>query len=264
MIDVEWSEWVPFARALAVAPRVPGVYMAREGEAGAVVYIGMAGERSGGGRPQGIRGRLSIYASGKGLASGLGEAVFDRALADPDWVRIRLRELETDGPRRAKQWGIEAFVRADLHVRWTTTSDRASAASLEEQLVRRAGSSLWNKASARLTTFAQHAMVPPAANVAAERVASSGDAMTQRVTTADLSTGQIRIPIAHKIWFPEGPQRLVIVLRGEAVACSWNPRLGPDRQRSGVLRPPPEVLRRLVTVDERLHLAIGDEHISLT
>jgi hypothetical protein len=38
----------------------------------------MAGERRG----QGIRGRLNVYGSGKALASGLGEAVMDRALAD--------------------------------------------------------------------------------------------------------------------------------------------------------------------------------------
>lgn len=45
--DVEWSEWVLFSEALATAPRVPGVYMAREGEAREIVYIGMVGERSG-------------------------------------------------------------------------------------------------------------------------------------------------------------------------------------------------------------------------
>lgn len=144
-----WSDWVPFAEALATAPRQPGVYMAREGVDGEVVYIGMAGKRAGSGRPQGLRGRLAIYTSGKALASGLGEAVFDRALADPDWVQARLHELDTTGPRRAKQWGIQAFVRADLHIRWTTTPDRATAAALEDELVRQSGASLWNRASGR-------------------------------------------------------------------------------------------------------------------
>ena len=51
MIELEWSDWIPFAEGLAIAPRVPGVYMAREGATDAVVYIGMAGERSGGGKP---------------------------------------------------------------------------------------------------------------------------------------------------------------------------------------------------------------------
>lgn len=152
--DVVWSEWMPFAEAIVAAPRLPGVYQAREGSAGEVIYIGMAGERTGGGTPQGIRGRLRVYASGKGLATGLGEAVFDRALADPIWVRTRLDELNTSGPRRAKQWGIAAFARADLHVRWTVTGDRATAAALEDRLVAEAGATLWNRASLKLAATA--------------------------------------------------------------------------------------------------------------
>ena len=74
-----WSPWVPFAEALDVAPREPGVYVVREGRAGPIVYVGMAGERRG----SGLRGRLRVYASGKALTSGLGEAVADRAFADP-------------------------------------------------------------------------------------------------------------------------------------------------------------------------------------
>lgn len=84
-----------------MAPLVPGVYMAREGTAGPIVYVGMAGERAGRtgtGTPKGLRGRLGVYASGKGLASGLGEAVMDRALADPGWLRERLTEVESGEP----------------------------------------------------------------------------------------------------------------------------------------------------------------------
>lgn len=259
--EVEWSEWIPFAEALATAPRMPGVYMAREGETGAVVYIGMAGERSGGGKPQGIRGRPSIYVSGKGLASGLGEAVFDRALADPEWVRARLLELETTGPRRAKHWGIEAFTRADLHIRWTTTADKATAAALEDQLVRQAGGTLWNKASARLVTLSG----PPAQNddssVAPLRPVAG--ALTQRVTMSDLAAGQIRIPIGHKAAFPPEPQQVTVVLRGETVSCGWNPQLGPDKERSGRLRPPGEALRRLVAPEENLTITSDGEQIEL-
>jgi len=68
--DVVWSGWVPFAEAIIAAPRLPGVYRAREGSVGEVIYIGMAGERTGGGKPQGIRGRLRVYASGKGWRPG--------------------------------------------------------------------------------------------------------------------------------------------------------------------------------------------------
>lgn len=72
-----WSEWVPLADA--EVPQMPGVYLAKRGAAGPLVYVGTAGERQG----EGLRGRLRRYTSGKALASGLGEAVFDLALADP-------------------------------------------------------------------------------------------------------------------------------------------------------------------------------------
>lgn len=123
----EWSPWMSFAEALARAPRDPGVYMAREGRGGPIVYVGMAGERRG----QGIRGRLRVYASGKALTSGLGEAVADRAFADPAWLRQRLAEATAGSPRRAIEWGREAFLRADLYVRWATTADKVSASELE-------------------------------------------------------------------------------------------------------------------------------------
>jgi len=137
----KWSPWMSFGEeALACAPRDPGVYMAREGRGGPIVYVGHAGERRG----QGIRGRLKFYASGKGLTSGLGEAVADRALADPAWLRQRLAEATDGSPRRAIEWGREAFLRADLYVRWATTADKASASALE----RHGGAvcpELWNR-----------------------------------------------------------------------------------------------------------------------
>ncbi len=84
------------------------------------------------------------------------------------------------------------------------------------------------------------------------------------VTDSDLAAGQIRIPIAHKGPFPvERRQQLAVALRGEQVVCRWNPQLGPDKERTGLLRPPAEVLRRLAPVDERLAIAISDRTIAL-
>lgn len=138
----DWSDWVPFAEALATAPRQPGVYLAREGVTGNVVYIGMAGERNG----KGLRGRLAVYTAGKALASGLGEAVFDRALADGDWLRRRIEDLDAGHPARAKEWGRLAFARAELEVRWATTADKPSAAALERSCLDvMVASSLWNR-----------------------------------------------------------------------------------------------------------------------
>lgn len=123
----EWSNWLALADALVAAPRQPGVYLARESNTGVLVYVGMAGERRG----QGIRGRLRVYTSGKALASGLGEAVMDRALSDEAWIAARLDDLRAGQPARAKQWGQLAFERADLEVCWATAADRDEAIALE-------------------------------------------------------------------------------------------------------------------------------------
>lgn len=139
----EWSTWLPFVEAAAAAPRLPGVYMARQGAAGELVYVGMAGERRG----QGIRGRLTVYRRGKGAVSGLGEAVLDRALADAEFVEGRLDELLAGRPKRAAVWAQDAFGWADLHVRWAVTSSRPEAAALERAVLDAAHAMpLWNRA----------------------------------------------------------------------------------------------------------------------
>lgn len=137
-----WSAWVPLPEAAATAPLNPGVYMAREGADGAVVYVGMAGERRG----RGIRGRLSVYSRGKAVVSGLGEAAMDRALADPEWIRERLADVEAGRPERAAAWGRLALRRANLHLRWATVPDRAEALALESAVLDAFRSAdLWNR-----------------------------------------------------------------------------------------------------------------------
>jgi hypothetical protein len=133
----EWSPWLPFDDALAGAPREPGVYALREPFTGVVRYVGMAGERAGSGRAQGLRGRLSAYGTGKGAISGFGEAALDRALADPDWVERRLRHLRTRGPERARDWVRDAVLRLGLEVSWSVCVDRSDALYLERQVVAR-------------------------------------------------------------------------------------------------------------------------------
>jgi len=116
--------------------------MAREGADGAVVYVGMAGERRG----HGIRGRLAVYSSGKGAVSGLGEAAMDRAVADVEFLQARLAEVEAGQPARVKAWAQMAIERADLHVRWATTSDRQAAMNLERAILSALiETKLWNR-----------------------------------------------------------------------------------------------------------------------
>lgn len=145
----DWSEWTPLVDALEVAPREPGVYMAREGAEGPIVYVGSAGPRAGRNgdkKPQGIRGRLRVYTTGRALTSGLGEALADRALADAAFVRQRLAEVEAGNPKRARDWGRDTVTRANLYLRWTTTPDKRTAEALEAScgaLLQTSG--LWNR-----------------------------------------------------------------------------------------------------------------------
>lgn len=61
-------------------------------------------------------------------------------------------------------------------------------------------------------------------------------AVTQIVTEADLSSGTVRVPRASKGLFPETKGRINVELRGEDLgARRWDPRVGPDRERSGVI-----------------------------
>lgn len=143
----DWSPWVLFTDAVDAAPREPGVYLARQ--AAEIIYVGMAGPRDRGGKsaPKGLRGRLAFYASGKALASGLGEAVFSRALADPSWLRARLHEVEAGQPASLRDWGRQAFELAGLEIQWATTADRQQALDLERQVIAalRDTGLLWNQ-----------------------------------------------------------------------------------------------------------------------
>jgi hypothetical protein len=131
----DWSPWAPFAIALVEAPRLPGVYLLRDPRDHVIRYVGMAGERAGSGRPQGLYGRLTVYRTGKGAVSGFGEAALDRALADPDWIASKLEHLRATGPQRAKEWARDAINRLAPEVSWATCADGPDARHLEVQVV---------------------------------------------------------------------------------------------------------------------------------
>jgi hypothetical protein len=137
-----WSAWLPFARAVTLAPKTPGVYLARQGMAGGLVYVGKSGER----KRMGLRGALLILAQGQAATSGLGEAALDRALADRDWVHDRLVEIDAGRPRRATAWAREAIRRADLYLCWHGTGSEPEATRLERAVLAEvADRQLWNR-----------------------------------------------------------------------------------------------------------------------
>jgi hypothetical protein len=144
-----WSDWEPFSAGVATVPRQPGVYLFAV--RGQIVYVGMAGERAGrdGQRaPKGLRGRLARYASGRAAASGFGEAVLDRALADGDFLKERLRVLEQQGPERVLEWARAALDHVDAWFCYTTCPTATAAVTLERSVeaeLRRLGLEPWNR-----------------------------------------------------------------------------------------------------------------------
>jgi hypothetical protein len=77
----EWSPWMPFSEARAAAPRQPGVYLAREGLDGPIVYAGMAGERRGQG----------IWLGSNKIAVDLAAAAVDVATGQLTGIREKRR-----------------------------------------------------------------------------------------------------------------------------------------------------------------------------
>lgn len=83
---------------------------------------------------------------------------------------------------------------------------------------------------------------------------TEGAATTQRVTATDIANGQIRLPRGAKHLFPRARTSVEINLRGEWLQVSYDPRTGPDRERSGVLRVGRNALAPRVRADEVLRV----------
>jgi hypothetical protein len=70
---------------------------------------------------------------------------------------------------------------------------------------------------------------------------------TQTITPVDIKSGRIRVPSTTKKALPLDRGMVDVDLLGETVTrCRWDPRYGPDRDRSGTISIPAAVLRRLV------------------
>lgn len=86
---------------------------------------------------------------------------------------------------------------------------------------------------------------------------SSDGEPTQRVTAADLRAGRIRLPRAAKRFFPAGKEDVEVILRGRRLRAAYDPRVGPDRERSGVLLIGRDPLAELVERNEVLTVTRG-------
>jgi hypothetical protein len=86
---------------------------------------------------------------------------------------------------------------------------------------------------------------------------------SQTVTLNDIRTGQIRFPGPAKRYFPNERSVVPVVLRGVQLEGRYNPRTGPDRERSAVLRVGKANLEGLVRPDEVLSLSLADGIVRL-
>lgn len=88
-------------------------------------------------------------------------------------------------------------------------------------------------------------------------VSRIGASRTQRITAVDIRSGRICLPRRTKRFFPRTKGHVVIILRGEWLEVRYDPRIGPDRERSAVLSIGRARLERLVKIDEILSVSVG-------
>ena len=82
-------------------------------------------------------------------------------------------------------------------------------------------------------------------------------ASSQRVTATDINVGCIRLTAEARQFFPAEKATLEVQLRGMRLKASYDPRTGPDRDRSAVLKLDRHSLARLVQADEILSVRPG-------
>jgi TDG/mug DNA glycosylase family protein len=95
----------------------------------------------------------------------------------------------------------------------------------------------------------------PAPAAALAQVANTEQAVSQPVTAADNAAGRIRFPRRAKGFFPTTRSTVTVVLRGIKVEGRYDPRMGPDRERSAVLNVGRQALTG-IPVSERLRVSV--------
>jgi hypothetical protein len=93
---------------------------------------------------------------------------------------------------------------------------------------------------------------------------SLGRCSTQQLTDVDIRAGRIRVPRPSKHLFPAEPAEVEIEIRSHRRRCRYDPRRGPDRERSGVLLVGKQTLEELVVASETLTIQVTPEFIKLS
>lgn len=88
-------------------------------------------------------------------------------------------------------------------------------------------------------------------------------AASQRVTLSDIRAGRIRFPREAKRYFPTERDEVQVVLRGVQLDARYDPRTGPDKERSAVLLVGKANLEALVRADEVLSISLAQGIVRL-
>lgn len=99
--------------------------------------------------------------------------------------------------------------------------------------------------------------------VARYRPVAEASKSSQVVTATDIAAGRIRLPKPAKALFPPRKGKVVIALRGRSMTVAYDPRLGPDRERSAVLHIGRARLESLSKPGDRLFLSVHGNVIEL-
>ena len=104
----------------------------------------------------------------------------------------------------------------------------------------------------------EHGRYPAGARGNAPGREVAREAVTHRVTAKDIEAGQVRIPPATKELFPTGRAELQVRIRGTMLAGNWDPRVGPERPRAGLLRFGRGRLELLIGENDVLSVSLDD------
>ena len=114
-----------------------------------------------------------------------------------------------------------------------------------------------------LAITAHRPTAPPTPGTKDKAMMGMALADSQRVTLTDIRAGRIRFPREAKRYFPTKRDNVQVVLRGVKLDARYDPRTGPDKERSAVLLVGKAHLETLVHADEVLSISLGDGIVRL-
>lgn len=196
-----------------------------------VVYIGLAGTS--------VAHRVGQYYStplGARAPHAGGWPI--KTLADLD--RLHVHVAAAEDPARAEEMLLRTFMSGVFPASRDALSDPSLPlpfANLQLTSGMRKRHGIEGAKPSRLPSSTRGWASPPSV-AAAPFGRSVGGLYVLNVTAADVAAGRIRVTTGpkHALGLPGVRADLPITVRGEALTVTWDPRIGADKERSGVLQ----------------------------